>query len=233
MTDPVTVITGAAGALGSAVADVLLEHGHKVAAVDREGADWRDTMDSERRRNLTLDVTDSAAWAAALETIRSALGPPTGGVLIAGGFAGGAPVADEKDATTWQRMFAANADTAQASIRALLPPMVARKAGSIVVIGSRAVERPWENAGAAAYAASKSALVAYARTIAQETLAHGVRVNAVLPSTIDTPANRSAMPNADPAKWVTTRSIAGVIAFLLSDAARDVSGAAIPVYGRG
>jgi NAD(P)-dependent dehydrogenase (short-subunit alcohol dehydrogenase family) len=94
------------------------------------------------------------------------------------------------------------------------------------------VERPWENAGAAAYAASKSALVAYARAIAEETLAHGVRVNAVLPSTIDTPANRAAMPKADAEKWVTTRSIAEVIAFLLSDAARDVSGAAIPVYGR-
>jgi NAD(P)-dependent dehydrogenase (short-subunit alcohol dehydrogenase family) len=129
-------------------------------------------------------------------------------------------------------MVGTNLDTAERSLRALLPGMVARGGGSVVVIGSRAVERPWTSAGAAAYAATKAAVVALAQAIAAEVLEHGVRVNAVLPSVIDTAANRSAMPDADPSRWVSPSSLAGVIGFLLSDDARDVSGAAIPVYGR-
>jgi NAD(P)-dependent dehydrogenase (short-subunit alcohol dehydrogenase family) len=110
--------------------------------------------------------------------------------------------------------------------------MVARANGSVVVVGSRAVERPWTSANATAYAATKAGVVAMAQAAAVEVLEHGVRINAILPSTLDTPANRRAMPDADPARWVTTSSVAGVIAFLLSDAARDISGAAIPLYGR-
>src|SRR5262249_6398369 len=122
--------------------------------------------------------------------------------------------------------------TARHALRALLPAMVEARAGSVVVVGSRVVERPWTSAGAAAYAASKAAVVTLAQTVAAEVLKDGVRVNAVLPSTLDTAANRRAMPKADPATWVTTESLAKVIAFLLSDDARDISGAAIPVYGR-
>jgi NAD(P)-dependent dehydrogenase (short-subunit alcohol dehydrogenase family) len=110
--------------------------------------------------------------------------------------------------------------------------MVEAKQGSIVVVGSRAVERPWTSAGAAAYAAAKAAVVTMAETVATEVLEHGVRVNAILPSTMDTAANRAAMPDADPSRWVALSSAAAVIAFLFSDDARDVSGAAIPVYGR-
>jgi NAD(P)-dependent dehydrogenase (short-subunit alcohol dehydrogenase family) len=109
---------------------------------------------------------------------------------------------------------------------------VARKHGSIVVIGSRNVERPWTGASAAAYTAAKSAVVALAQAVAAEVLASGVRVNAILPSTLDTMANRAAMPGADPKLWVTTESAAKVIAFLLSEDARDISGAALPIYGR-
>jgi NAD(P)-dependent dehydrogenase (short-subunit alcohol dehydrogenase family) len=110
--------------------------------------------------------------------------------------------------------------------------MVAARRGSVVVVGSRVVERPWTSAGAAAYAASKSAAVALARAAAEEVLAHGVRINAIMPSTMDTQANRAAMPSVDPTTWVSLESAAGLIAFLLSDDARDVSGAAIPIYGR-
>jgi NAD(P)-dependent dehydrogenase (short-subunit alcohol dehydrogenase family) len=110
--------------------------------------------------------------------------------------------------------------------------MVAAKNGSVVLVGSRAGVQPWTSAGAAAYAASKAAVVALAQAVAQEVLEHGVRVNVILPSTMDTPANRKAMPHADASKWVTTESVAAVIAFLFSDASRDVSGAALPVYGR-
>src|SRR6185312_7437295 len=101
-----------------------------------------------------------------------------------------------------------------------------------VLIGSRNAERPWTGASAAAYTAAKSAVVALGQAVAAEVLESGVRINAVLPSTLDTPANRKAMPSADPARWVTTESAAKVIAFLLSDDARDISGAALPIYGR-
>jgi NAD(P)-dependent dehydrogenase (short-subunit alcohol dehydrogenase family) len=129
-------------------------------------------------------------------------------------------------------MMGANLETVHRSLRALLPAMVARKRGSIVVIGSRAAVQPATSAGAAAYAASKAAVVALAQAVAAEVLEHGVRVNAVLPSTLDTPANRASMPKVDPAKWVTLGSAAGVVAFLLGDEARDVSGVALPIYGR-
>jgi NAD(P)-dependent dehydrogenase (short-subunit alcohol dehydrogenase family) len=113
-----------------------------------------------------------------------------------------------------------------------LPAMVAAGNGSVVVVGSRVVEQPWTGAGAVAYAASKSAVVAMARATASEVLEHGVRVNAVLPSTLDTPANRTAMPNADPSRWVPLAAAATVIAFLLSDDAKHISGASVPIYGR-
>jgi len=129
-------------------------------------------------------------------------------------------------------MIARNLETVHGALRALLPTMTEQRAGSVVVVGSQAVERPWMSAGAAAYAASKAAVVALAQAAAAEVLENGVRINAVLPSTIDTPANRAAMPKADPARWVAPESLSRVIAFLLSDDARDISGAALPVYGR-
>jgi NAD(P)-dependent dehydrogenase (short-subunit alcohol dehydrogenase family) len=110
--------------------------------------------------------------------------------------------------------------------------MVVRGRGSIVVVGSRAAAQPATSARSAAYAASKAAVVALAQAVAAEVLDHGVRVNAVLPSTMDTPANRASMPKVDPSRWVSLSSAAGVIAFLLSDDARDISGAALPLYGR-
>jgi NAD(P)-dependent dehydrogenase (short-subunit alcohol dehydrogenase family) len=158
-------------------------------------------------------------------------GAPTHAVLVAGGWRGGIPL-HEGGAGDYHDMFRMNVNTVYYTLRALLPVMVAAKSGSVVVIGSRAVERPWTSTGAAAYAASKSAVVALAQTIAQEVLPFGVRVNAIMPSTLDTPANRKAMPDADPSRWVSLESCAGVIDFLLSDDACDISGASIPVYGR-
>ncbi len=231
-----TVVTGAAGALGSELAAELVERGHRVAAIDMPAAAARLDAIAEKLGKaclaVPLDVASTVAWTAALARVQSELGVPTGAVLVAGAWRGGTPFAEEKDEATWRAMLDANLETAQRSLRALLPGMVEHEHGSVVVIGSRAVERPWESAGASGYAASKSALVALARTLAAELVESGVRINAVLPSTLDTRANRAAMPDADPARWVGTRSLARVIAFLLSDDARDVSGAALPVYGR-
>jgi NAD(P)-dependent dehydrogenase (short-subunit alcohol dehydrogenase family) len=235
----IVIVTGAAGALGSAVARHLAGRGDAVALLDRES--HRGALDAlaaslgeatSRACVATCDVSDAASWSAALARVEATLGAPTGAALVAGGWAGGAPLHEGDDAV-WSKMIGANLETVHRSLRALLPGFVARRRGSVVVVGSRAVERPWESSGAAAYAASKSAVVALARAVAAEVLDAGVRVNAVLPSTIDTPANRAAMPDADASRWVATSSLAEVIGFLLGDGARDVSGAAIPVYGRG
>lgn len=219
------VVTGAAGALGLSLCQMMKQRGAAIAGVDTARGQERMTAAGL----LALDA--SAGFAANLARVESELGPPTGAVLVAGGWSGGAPVHGEGD-DGFAKMLATNLESAHEALRALLPGMVARKRGSIVVVGSRAVERPWESAGSAAYAASKAALVTLARVVAAETLAHGVRINAVLPSTIDTPANRAAMPDADPSRWVSPEGLCEVIAFLLSDAAREVTGAAIPVYGR-
>jgi NAD(P)-dependent dehydrogenase (short-subunit alcohol dehydrogenase family) len=228
----ITVVTGAAGVLGSEVSRVLLERGHHVAALDRPSP----RLDAMARPGaclpIALDLTSAAEWQAAVAKIEADLGAPTGAVLCAGGWAGGAPVQAASDDPTWTRMLDLNLGTVERSLRALVGKMVERRHGSIVVIGSRASERPWENRGAAAYVASKSAAAAYTRTVAAETVDSGVRLNVVMPSVIDTPGNRTSMPKADPLKWVPPESLARVIAFLLSDDARDISGAEIPVYGR-
>ena len=179
------------------------------------------------------DISVGATWAEAMPRIERELGaPPAVAALVAGGWAGGKPLHEDPSDEVWDSMMNANLGTAHRSLRALLPPMVARRRGSIVVVGSRAAVHPETSARASAYAASKAAVVALTSVVAAEVLEAGVRVNAVLPSTMDTPANRAAMPKADPTRWVTLASVAGVIAFLLSDDARDVSGAAVPVYGR-
>lgn len=229
------VVTGGAGALGSATARRLAKQGWRVALVSRpEERDVLKGLASELGRAVAIeaDVGSAEAWTAALTKIEAEVGPPEGAALIAGTWLGGTPLHAEKDDKVWRAMLMTNLETVHASLRALVPGMVARRRGSVVVIGSRAVERPWTSASAAAYGTSKAAVVALAQTVAAEVVESGVRVNAILPSTLDTAANRRAMPDVDPGRWVSTESAAGVIAFLLSDDARDVSGAAIPVYGR-
>jgi len=143
-----------------------------------------------------------------------------------GGFAGGAPL-HETDLEVWDRMFRTNVRTAVAMSRAVLPGMLARGRGSIVNVASRAAfERP---PGLAAYAASKAAVVALTESLQREVLAHGLRVNAVVPTTIDTPANRAAMPGADFSLWTPPARIADVIHWLASDASATVRGALVPV----
>jgi NAD(P)-dependent dehydrogenase (short-subunit alcohol dehydrogenase family) len=234
----IVAITGGAGALGSALAAHLVAREHRVLLLDMDRSSERlaklaGELGAERAATHAGDFARAETWDAALEVSKQRFGAlPTLGALIAGGWAGGAPLHEAKDDQAFTKMMSSNVDTAYRAMRALLPGMVAAKSGSLVVIGSRAVERPWTSTGAAAYAASKAAVVTMAETVAQEVLEHGVRVNAVLPSTMDTPANRASMPSADPSKWVSLASASSVIAFLLSDDARDVSGAVLPVYGQ-
>jgi NAD(P)-dependent dehydrogenase (short-subunit alcohol dehydrogenase family) len=153
-------------------------------------------------------------------------------VLTAGAWRGGHDFIQPEAAADYRAVMDANLESANVALRAVLPAMVARRQGSIVLIGSRAGVRPFAAPGDAAYSAAKAALIALGQAISAEVLAVGVRVNVLLPSTIDTEANRQAMPDADHARWVTTDSLGDVIGFLLSERARDISGAAIPVYGR-
>lgn len=233
----VIVVSGAGGALGGAVARELVRRGYAAVLLDAEVARERlGELGAELGARAVAhagDLSTRAAWDAAMAAARRAFrAAPRFGVLAAGAWAGGAGLHEATEDGTYARMMSMNVDTAYRGPRALLPEMVAAGAGSVVVIGSRAAEQPWTSAGAAAYAASKAAVVAMAQAAAAEVRARGVRVNALLPSTLDTPANRSAMPDADHASWVSLGSAAGIIAFLLSDEAADVSGAALPLYGR-
>ncbi len=137
----------------------------------------------------------------------------------------------ETDDSTWQQMFEANLNSAFHILRAVLPEM--RKAGSgrIIAIASRQAEEPAPSIGA--YSASKAALVSLLRTVALENKDAGIAANVILPGTIDTPGNRKEMPGADTSSWVQPASVASLIVWLAGDAGKDVTGAAIPVYGRG
>jgi NAD(P)-dependent dehydrogenase (short-subunit alcohol dehydrogenase family) len=216
------VITGAAGGLGTAVCRVFVDAGVQIVAIDRH---WKEAMPYPA---LNADLSTAEGAAAMIEQA-SAHGSIDGLVHLVGGFAGGTTIA-ESDDKTWDLMMNVNVRVALNTIRAGLKPMIAAKRGRIVAIGSRAAVEPLPNF--AAYAVSKAALVALVKNAAAEVKDLGITVNAVLPSTIDTKANREAMPKADFSKWVTPESIAKLLLYLVSDDAADVNGAVIPIYGR-
>jgi len=218
-----TIITGAGGALGRAVVEAFLADGATVFGVDLS---WRERAHaSERFHPVEANILEAGAC----ERVAQAAAPVDRLVHLVGGFAGGKPVAETGD-DVWDQMMNLNLRAAVGMFRAVLPQMVAARRGSIVAIASRAAVEPM--AGFAAYSVSKAALVALVKTVALEVRDSGVNVNAVMPSVIDTPANRKAMAGADFSKWVAPESVAKLLVWLTSDAARDVSGSAIPVYGR-
>jgi NAD(P)-dependent dehydrogenase (short-subunit alcohol dehydrogenase family) len=229
----VVLVTGANGALGDAVARQLAGAGARVIALERSKTDAVELVEEQANLlRLRASTNDVAALRVALGQAEAELGPTTGAVLTAGAWRGGHDFAQAEAEADFRAVMDANLESVNVALRALLPGLVQRQRGSVVLVGSRSGVRPYDAPGDAAYAASKAAVIALAQSIAAEVLSAGVRVNVVLPSTIDTAANRKAMPSAEHARWVTTESLGGVIAFLLSDAARDISGAAIPVYGR-
>jgi len=227
------VVSGAGGALGSALVAHFVKTGARVIAAGRgvEQATLDAAHGAGRAVAAPLELASATAWRELVGRLERDGGGVDGAVLAAGGWRGGLPLHETND-EVWTAMLGSNLETARASLQALLPGMLRRGRGSIVVIASSASVRPWEQARAAAYAAAKAASLALVQATAAEVLPSGVRVNAVMPSTIDTPANRKGMPSADFSRWVAPESIAEVTGFLLSDAARDVSGAALPVYGK-
>lgn len=224
--DKVALVTGANGGLGTFVTTAFLEAGARVVGVSKsiQASDFAHAsftaMPAEisNRESAEMLVNSAIARFGRIDAL----------VHLVGGFVGGRAVEDTDDEML-EQMIDVNFRSAFHLIAAVLPGMRAQGSGRILAIGSRAAVRPQPLVGA--YAASKAALLMLMATVAQENKSSGVSANVVLPSTMDTPANRAAMPGADYAKWVRPGQVAELLVHLASDEASQVSGAAIPIYG--
>jgi len=225
MNGTVIVVTGALGALGRSVADIALLRGARVAGIDHAQAQIPATDD--RIECGGVDLSDATQAKTAIDAVAAHFGRLDALINIAGGFAFDT-VADADD-SVWQRMYAQNVMTALNATRAAIPHLARSGAGRIVNIGAMGALQA--GAGMGPYAASKAAVHRLTEALAAEWKGR-ITVNAVLPSTIDTSANRASMPKAEFDKWVTPQELAEVILFLASDAASGVTGALIPVAGR-
>ncbi len=224
------LVTGGTGGLGAAVTARLLSDGWRVVVpwiVERELDRVRP---QERLELVQADLFDADGVRRAVSAAASDGDAPLGGVVnLVGGFQAGKRVA-ETPVEAFEEQFRLNLRPTYLVTQAAIPHLAAAGGGSIVCIGTRAALEPFS--GAAGYAASKAAVLAFVRAVAVEYRDEGIRCNAVLPSVIDTASNRASMPDADHDRWVKPAEIAGVIAHLLSDDAAPTSGALVPVYGR-
>jgi NAD(P)-dependent dehydrogenase (short-subunit alcohol dehydrogenase family) len=231
----VALVTGASGALGGALARRLLDQGERVALLDREAGRLERGFPElrsapERARAFSVDLADGEAVARAVAEVVAVFGRIDAAFNVAGAYRGGANVEATSDAD-WQLLLDANFRSTLHVCRAVVPRMRAQGGGAIVNVGSRA--SLGGDAGVSAYAVAKTAVLRLTESLAAEGKRDGVRVNCVLPGTIDTPANRAAMPDADPSGWVPLDALVDAILFLASPAARAVHGAALPVFGTG
>lgn len=232
MNEPrVVMITGAFGALGAAVARRFRTDGARLALVDHARVpEWAVTeYPAPHRLAGGIDLSDPAAARSAIQQTVGSDRPLDVLVNIAGGFRW--QKVEGGDIATWETMFAQNLKTAVVVSQAAIAHLKSRGGGRIINIGAGAAARG--HTGMGAYTASKAGVERFSEALADELKDQNITVNTVLPGTIDTPANRAAMPQADTARWVPPDAIADVIAFLASDAARAVTGAAIRVFGRG
>ncbi len=221
-------ITGAAGNLGRAVAGAFAGEGAKLALFDlrQEALERAFGSDSDRQMLVPVDLLDQAKLDAAVRRVCERFKRIDVVCNIAGGFRMGAPVHETSD-KDWTFLFDINARSLLNMARAVVPGMIRAGGGRIVNIGAYAAQRGVAQMGA--YVAAKSSVIRLTETMAAELREKNINVNCVLPTMIDTPENRSAMPDADPKRWVAPEDLASVIVFLASDAARAVHGAALPV----
>src|SRR5215467_14617448 len=226
MASKVALVTGANGGLGTHVTNALLDAGFLVAGLAPKIRPTDFDHPHFTALPATLNSLDEAKKA--VETVIAHFGKIDVLAHTVGGFAGGQSIADTDDAT-FQRMFDLNLNSLFHVLRATIPVMRQIGKGRIIAIGSRAALEP--GAGVGAYGASKAAMVSLIRTVALENKDAGLRANVILPGTMDTPANRQAIPNADFSKWVSPGAVARLITWLASDAGNDINGAVIPVYG--
>ena len=225
MEGKIVVVTGASGALGKVVAASAQRKGARVAGIDH--ARSQAGTDPNRLELGSVDLTDASQAKQAIDAAAAHFGGIDALINIAGGFV--FETVAEGDSAAWQRMHALNVLTALNASRSAIPHLAASRAGRIVNIGAMGALQA--GAGMGAYAASKAGVHRLTEALAAEWKGK-ITVNAVLPSTIDTAANRASMPNADFAKWVRPEELADIILFLASDAASAITGALLPVNGR-
>lgn len=226
MNGKIVLVTGANGGLGTYVTKAFLEAGATVVGSSRkiQQSDFNHPNFSA----IPAEIKTHAGAGALVEQVVARFGRLDVLAHTVGGFAGGASIADTDDAT-FQLMFDLNLNATFHLLRAAIPELRKSGSGRIIAIGSRAAMDP--GAGVGAYSASKAAMVSLIRTAAAENKDAGITANAILPGTMDTPANRKAMPNADFSKWVQPATVASLMLWLAGDAGKDVNGAVIPVYG--
>jgi NAD(P)-dependent dehydrogenase (short-subunit alcohol dehydrogenase family) len=224
------LVTGATGGLGPAVVAAFLEDGWRVVATSRSGRPPQELVGYDRLESVATDLFEPADVAEAATVAAGAADAPLRALVnLVGGYAAGGLV-HETPVEQFERQLTLNLRPTYLVTQAVLPYLVDAGGGAIVCVSARAAVAPFR--GAAGYISAKAAVLAFVQAVAVEYKADGVRCNAVLPSVIDTPANRSAQPNADTSKWVPPAQVAAVIRFLCGDDSAPTSGAAIPVYGR-
>ncbi|MBK1720781.1 SDR family NAD(P)-dependent oxidoreductase [Thiocystis violacea] len=227
------IITGAAGNLGRATALACARQGATLALVDRDAASLATAQQAlpagTAASPFAADLLDSTQVKDVIEQIRSTFGHIHVLANIAGGFSMGAEVHQTSD-EDWDSMLALNLRTALNCTRAAVPALIDCGQGRIINVSARAATHG--AARMAPYCVSKSAIITLTESLSEELKDRGITVNCVLPGTLDTPQNRSGMPDQDHSAWVALEALADVIVFLASGAARGITGAAIPVYGR-
>jgi NAD(P)-dependent dehydrogenase (short-subunit alcohol dehydrogenase family) len=227
------LVGGGTGALGRAVVNAALEAGSRVAVPYREPAEWdalkAQASDPSRLFGAAANLADPREAEAFVARAAEAMGGLDAVAALAGAYAGSGTF-EKSPPDEWDRMIATNLGTAAALCRAALPHLL-KGGGAVVMVGSRSAEAG--GAGAAAYAVSKMAVIALTRALAAENRDRGVRFNCISPGTIDTPANRAAMPNADRSAWTPPAALARLILFLLSPDSAPTTGAVLPADGRG
>jgi len=228
--DRTVLVTGATGNLGRVVAGAFAARGANLGLLDRsvERLEASYGKASEKRLYLPTDLLDAAQVEAAVKAAMDRFGRVDVLCDIAGGFRMGSPVHATSD-SDWNFMLDVNARTLLNAARAVVPRMLASGGGKIINVGAFTAQKGAANMGA--YIAAKSAVIRLTESMAAELREKNINVNCVLPTIIDTPENRAAMPKADPKKWVAPEDLANVIVFLASDAARAIHGAAVPVTG--